>query len=163
MKYFFDTEFLDDGRTLELISIGIVCEDDRELYLVSSDFDEATATPWLRDHVLNHIPKSLVRTPRWSIAAQVSNFLDLQRNVPEAPELYGWYSAYDWVVLCQLYGPMINRPKHFPKLCHDLKTIFTDFGITKPGPKPGLTKHNALDDAKWVKHAWDTMLIKGTP
>ena len=25
MKYFFDTEFIEDGRTIDLISIGIVC------------------------------------------------------------------------------------------------------------------------------------------
>ncbi|MCW2560140.1 MAG: hypothetical protein JWP55_4104 [Mycobacterium sp.] len=28
--YCYDTEFLNDGRTIELISIGIVCEDGRE-------------------------------------------------------------------------------------------------------------------------------------
>jgi hypothetical protein len=28
--YCYDTEFLKDGRTIELISIGIVCEDGRE-------------------------------------------------------------------------------------------------------------------------------------
>jgi hypothetical protein len=27
VRYFYDTEFLEDGKTIELISIGIVCED----------------------------------------------------------------------------------------------------------------------------------------
>lgn len=27
MRFFYDCEFLEDGRTIELISIGIVCED----------------------------------------------------------------------------------------------------------------------------------------
>lgn len=34
MKYFFDIEFLEDGRTIELISIGIVAEDGSEYYTV---------------------------------------------------------------------------------------------------------------------------------
>ena len=39
MKYFIDTEFVDDGKTIDLISIGIVAEDGRELYVESADFD----------------------------------------------------------------------------------------------------------------------------
>ena len=30
MRYFYDTEFIDDGRTIELISIGIAAEDGRD-------------------------------------------------------------------------------------------------------------------------------------
>lgn len=32
MKYFLDTEFHEDGKTIDLISIGIVAEDGREYY-----------------------------------------------------------------------------------------------------------------------------------
>ena len=32
MKYFYDTEFIDDGHTINLISIGIVAEDGHEYY-----------------------------------------------------------------------------------------------------------------------------------
>lgn len=48
MKYFFDTEFLEGTQkiffgetkpTIDLISIGIVSEDDREYYAVSKDFN----------------------------------------------------------------------------------------------------------------------------
>lgn len=35
--------------------------------------------------------------------------------------LYGYYSAYDHVVLCQLFGKMINLPKGFPMYTKDLK------------------------------------------
>lgn len=37
------------------------------------------------------------------------------------PEFYGYYSDYDWVVLCWLFGRMINLPKGFPMYCIDLK------------------------------------------
>ena len=31
MRYFYDTEFIEDGTTIELVSIGVVAEDGREL------------------------------------------------------------------------------------------------------------------------------------
>lgn len=43
MKYFFDTEFIEDGRTIDLVSIGIVCEDGREYYAVSAEADLRTS------------------------------------------------------------------------------------------------------------------------
>ena len=43
MRFFYDTEFIEDGETIELISIGIVGDDGREYYAVSTDFDPARA------------------------------------------------------------------------------------------------------------------------
>lgn len=48
VRYFYDTEFIEDGQTIELVSIGIVAEDGREYYAVSTDFDPARANPWVR-------------------------------------------------------------------------------------------------------------------
>jgi hypothetical protein len=31
MKYWFDTEFIEDGNTIDLISIGIISDDERQL------------------------------------------------------------------------------------------------------------------------------------
>lgn len=36
-------------------------------------------------------------------------------------EFYGYYSDYDWVVFCWLFGKMIDLPKEFPMYCIDLK------------------------------------------
>lgn len=37
------------------------------------------------------------------------------------PEFYGYYSAYDHVALCWLFGKMINLPNGFPMYTKDLK------------------------------------------
>ena len=57
MKYFIDTEFKEKPTTIELISIGIVCEDGREYYALSKDFDLRTVwkDEWLRENVLSPI------------------------------------------------------------------------------------------------------------
>ncbi len=36
-------------------------------------------------------------------------------------EFYGYYSDYDWVVFCWLFGKMKDLPKNFPMYCIDLK------------------------------------------
>lgn len=55
MRYFMDTEFIDDGHCIDLISIGIVCEDGRELYLQSAECDLFRASPWVKEHVIPHL------------------------------------------------------------------------------------------------------------
>ena len=39
MRVYYDTEFLEDGKTIELLSIGIVRADGQEYYAVISDAD----------------------------------------------------------------------------------------------------------------------------
>lgn len=74
-------------------------------------------------------------------------------------EFYGYYSDYDWVLFCSLFGRMIDLPKGFPMYCKDLKQMLDDkCALLKETPKTikelnGFPKqdneHNALDDAKW--------------
>jgi len=81
-------------------------------------------------------------------------------------EFYGYYSAYDWVVFCWLFGKMIDLPNGFPMYCIDLKQELDEiqekrFGLSmfkggltnniKDLPKyPKKTnEHNALQDARW--------------
>jgi len=68
-------------------------------------------------------------------------------------EFFGYYCDYDWVVLCQLFGRMIDLPKGFPMYCRDLKQELDRLGITSeqkqllcPDPQ---NEHNALADARW--------------
>ena len=56
MRYFYDTEFIDDGRTIELISIGVAAEDGREYYAISTEFNPDRAGQWVRRHVLPKLP-----------------------------------------------------------------------------------------------------------
>ena len=69
------------------------------------------------------------------------------------PEFYGYFSDYDWVVFCWLFGKMNQLPKGFPYYCRDLKQIMDEKGlddnwkeINCPTPTD---EHNSLADAKW--------------
>jgi 3' exoribonuclease, RNase T-like len=146
MRYWFDTEFIDDGRTIDLISIGIVAEDGREYYAESADCDYAAASDWVTEHVLPHLTGE--RKPRNQIADEIKEFVGVK------PEFWAYYAAYDWVVLCQLYGTMMQLPQTWPMWCRDLKQYVWSLGDTF---LQSSRQHNALDDARWAKEAWSRL------
>ena len=257
MKYFLDTEFIEGTQTvlsifktkptIDLISIGLVCEDGREYYAISKDFNLKEAwnrydlknertldsiendyidyhnvkVYWIRDNVLRPIYKELHDKEnlharqalyRASVYIKETDFNFTYRNLKKliskygktnkqiAKEVkhfvanrpieadkeqwildydtkdvhfYGYYSDYDWVVFCWLFGKMINLPKGFPMYCVDLKQTLDDYADInyciaknlsvinssfedklnelkshKNYPKQ-TNEHNALADARW--------------
>lgn len=149
MKYFYDTEFYEDGKVIHLISIGIVAEDGRELYLENNDFDPdiVPAGHWIVDNVfpwLYNQPDVLLH--KTQIAALVKEFI-LEGEGPH--ELWGYYSDYDHVVLAQLFGRMIDMPEGIPWYTLDLKQVLQTFNIQYPLPAQDEVEHHALADARW--------------
>lgn len=49
------------------------------------------------------------------------------------PKFYGYYCDYDWVLLCSLFGRMIDLPKGFPMYCNDLKQSFDELALIEAG------------------------------
>lgn len=74
----------------------------------------------------------------------------------------GYYSAYDHVCLSQLFGKMINLPKHFPMYTNDLQQYLDYFGITLTDLtiEENKNKHDALSDAKWNLNLYHAIKIK---
>lgn len=230
MDYYYDCEFLegtqkrrigkielskmfDTKNTIDLISIGIVDQEDREYYAVSKDFNLKEAwyrydlvrdnsvgvrigallpykkVYWIRENVLKPIFEELLfkaafdrkvsptKAMFWDnkmtyknlktlikiygktnkqIAEEVYNFMnpDLGFHVSgynnselkeggrlhnhfelhdvtsdgehyyAQPKLHGYYSSYDHVVFCWLFGKMKDLPKGFPMFTFDLKQEF---------------------------------------
>jgi len=206
--------------TIDLISIGIVAEDGRELYLISKDFnldeawnrfqldqghgDQRNDPPkkvyWLRENVLRPIfyelmgkdiqfhdidrnfTKSHFRAlikhhgkTNAEIVEEVVRFvMPSSEEVPgidfmqyqelySRPKFYGYYSDYDWVVFCWLFGKMIDLPKGFPMYCIDLKQMFDEkmsgdlIGKNQTLDPRELVELRALPDLKsrlkWLKNS----------
>lgn len=235
MNFYLDTEFLEGTQkrkflgfnigetkpTIDLISIGIVCEDGREYYAISKDFnlkevwnrvqvtthsDEAPQY-WHRNNVLFPIYNSFISgdmknrypftldTMKWlvaqkgisntDIAEEICSFIfgqdvDINGSIlstarkyqisdkTKNPIFYGYYSAYDWVVFCQLHGIMMDLPKGYPFYCIDLKQTFDEISLVKCGNSNNVrnyqlavknqsdfpkqkNEHHALYDARWIK------------
>lgn len=160
----YDTEFHDDGKTIDLISIGMVREDGQELYCVSEEFDvrRAYSNEWIRDNVLVHLPAMARQSPIWGYpwsidrnhddvwsraetAARVRDFIQATPN----PELWAYFSAYDHVALAQLYGKMMALPPGIPMYTNDIMQEIHRRGISKADlPQHTGRRHHALDDAR---------------
>lgn len=164
---------------IDLISIGIVAEDGREFYAVSNEFNWKDADEWVRKNVIAKIPirlgkkESLIswqKRPKpgasyegeWidaksnkEITAGLLEFFGCWRDQhfwrvgKDIPEVYGYYSDYDWVLFCSLFGRMIDLPKGFPMYCIDLKQMLDENAAQIDQLE--ITKHiyASVDNGKW--------------
>jgi hypothetical protein len=178
MRIFYDTEFLEDGKTIELISIGMVAEDGREYYAVNSALAHRWGPgrrlrrriqkhEWLMANVVpglpkpsgdwnNHMPQSWLFNyldpavkSRERIAQEIRDFV-LGTDPDQLPyvELWAWYGAYDHVALSQLFGRMIDLPEGMPMWTNDLRQEAERLGAAKLLPEQPGGVHNALADAQ---------------
>jgi len=180
MKWFLDTEFLEKPNTIDLISIALINEKGDEFYYLNKrcNLRAAWKDGWIREHVLfsiykeniqgdmqNMIPftyrnikrifKNLGSEPK-DIASKIlwqttKNYDTTDEN---PPEFWGYFSDYDWVVFCWLYGRMINLPQQYPMFCRDLKQLMEERGYKDP-PIKEINNHSALDDARWNKKLYE--------
>lgn len=152
MKVFLDTEFIESGphKPIQLISLGMVSEAGHLFYAISSEFNEADASPWVRDNVLAHLGLTMPRRSLPDIAAAIREFAPPASH----PEFWAYYADYDWVVFCQIFGTMMDLPDGYPKYCMDIKQLCVSMGDPKL-PKQYTAEHNALNDALWNKRAWE--------
>ncbi|WP_435018402.1 3'-5' exoribonuclease domain-containing protein [Tundrisphaera sp. TA3] len=146
MRIWFDTEFIEDGKAIDLMSIGLVAEDGRTYYAECEECDLSKASDWVRHNVIPHLAGA--RKPREVIAREIVEFAG------ESPEFWAYYASYDWVALCQLYGPMVWLPKGWPMFVMDVKQWAMTLGNPRL-PEQGNGEHNVLADAKWTKQAWE--------
>lgn len=168
--YFLDTEFIEDGKTIELISIGIVSSDGREYYAISTEFNARKASQWVKDNVLIHLPSRYAIHPmngggsprlweeslRWKSRKIIRE--EILQFAPPEPGMEFWadYGSYDWVAFCQLFGTMMDLPKGYPMFVHDLQQFAEDYEVELP--KQEGTVHNALEDARHLKRCYDRVV-----
>jgi hypothetical protein len=150
VRFFVDLEFGDTATVVSLVSIGVVAEDGREYYAVSSEFDPLDVHPWVRDNVLPQLPPASTWKPRSLIAAELETFFG------DDPVWWTWMGAYDHVVMCQLWGPMTSLPQAFPRFTMDVRQLWQHLG-QPPLPKQESGLHDALADARHVKVKYDAL------
>lgn len=182
-KWTYDTEFHEDGKTIDFISIGMVNLDTgQEYYAVSNEFDtrRVAKNNWLMDNVMSSIDHEkfvvqdfqgarVVRDiyvtdkaakSRLEIAADIKDLL-VHSTLP-SPELWAWFSAYDHVCLAQLWGKMIDLPSGMTMRTNDIGTLVDLAGGPLIPSQPD-GHHNALDDARHnvVRYNWLMDLLRG--
>lgn len=130
-------------QVIDLLSIGITCEDGREYYAENGEADMSKANPWVKENVLPHLRGGGIR--RWRIAHEIVSFIGT-----DTPEFWADYGAYDWVALCQLFGAMIDLPRGWPMFCRDIQQEAARLGVTEFPMSED--EHNALNGARACRH-----------
>lgn len=175
-RVYYDTEFLDDGECIHLISVGMVADDESQYYAVNIDapWDDIKRHKFLCNNVVPHLPlaPSGIRRlshgitfqvdlthesvkPHWVIANEVRAYLQARQ---EPLQLWAYYGAYDHVALVQLWGPMSELPQGVPKFTHELKQEIERHGIDKDDVSHE-GEHHALADARWNHAMGDYLLL----
>ena len=167
MRVFYDCEFLEDYRQIDLISIGMVRDDGKEFYAVSKEFNTLAVANhnWLMENVMTSIAHEEVTSHITGTGQPIKDLIITDPNAMTRreiragilafvadiwPEFWAWYGAYDHVGLCQLFGPMINLPAGFPMFTNDIKQLVKQTKVTKEEmPVQPEGKHNALEDARF--------------
>lgn len=155
MKTFFDFEFIENGRdhVIEPISIGMVREDGAEYYAEFSHVKWQLANNWVLENVKPYLTGDVKGV--WTIASEIERF------VGDSPEFWAYFADYDWILLCQLYGRMIDVPKSWPYYCLDLKQYMYHLGVKRDEiPVNNDQEHHALADAKWNLEVYNFLKSK---
>lgn len=94
------------------------------------------------------------------------------------PDFYGYYADYDWVLLCSLFGTMMNLPEGFPMYCIDMKQMLDskakarykcgdnkssiELAVAHMKTHPDYPKqsneHDAISDARWNRDLYNFLM-----
>ena len=132
-------KFLNKRRhAIDLISISIICENGEKYFAISNEYHFTDASQWVRENVIMPLFKKMIHGDSRNfyeehnfhkyygksnkrIAKEIKEFI-LNQN-PDSIKLYGYYSAYDHVLIASLFGTMMDLPKGFPMYTIDLEQM----------------------------------------
>lgn len=167
-RYFYDWEFQEQQdphtglTTIFPISLGMVSDDGRELYLVNNSYWQweheglVTTSDWVRQNVLNYITDAdrLQYGHNFKrFKTYIERFISQGGKVKDRSyvELWAYFADYDHVAFCQCFGSMIQLPDCIPMYTNDIKQLV---GRERIGFTPE-EEHHALSDARWNKKVWE--------
>lgn len=181
MRYYLDCEFVNGGTTghLELLSVGLVCEDGRELHLCNQDARLENVNDFIVQQVLPNLPERTVPRPGpdpvWQSVGSIRDRLvefvaegaASGDGFDEGVEFWGWCSDFDWVAVCQLFGDFTAHPDGWPHYCGDIQQEADRLGLDLEQVGKDLghapSHHDALADARDIRALHEFLLAYEPP
>ncbi len=183
MRVFFDSEFTGLRQDTTLISIGLVAEDGSMFYAEFTDYDKNQVFDWLQENVIDNLWLSNPDQARPEYCNEDSHLttclgdkekvsLALLQWLSQWDQVEMWADIipFDWVLLCDLLGGILNFPQNLSYICYDICTLLKMKGYepmtTNREDFVGFTgvenKHNALYDALVVKACYEKLTSLGS-
>lgn len=171
MNIYFDTEFTGLHQRTTLISLGAVSDDGRTFYAEFTDYKQCQVDEWVEINVLKNLMMPVLEDGRKSymeakdgcikarggsqfIAGMFASWLT---QFEEQLYLWGDCPAYDWVLLCELFGGAQHIPECVYYIPLDLETYAVakglpyNFSRREMASLENAVQHNALDDAMVIR------------
>lgn len=166
-RYFLDTEFIDRSAVdfkIELISIAVIAEDDREYYGVLDEFNpHLLEDPWLHEHVVPKLPPQ----DEWVSMDHIQNGIMELFQPAEMIEIWARNGFYDHFIICKLFGGLGDLKQRLAKEKEVTKIVFRDthelrrrYGESTLPELPDDMIHSALYDARHEKAEFDDWLSR---
>lgn len=182
MNIYFDTEFSGLHKDTTLISMGLVSENGKELYLEFTDYNKTQCDDWIKENVLNNT----IMEGNSSVTDIVLDEMDYHKGDKQTLKgvLLHWLSQfdsvelvsdvchYDMVLFIDVFGTAFDLPKNVCPVCYDInmdiakeynvalvdafdmnrEMLLEEFDKVVKG-----SKHNSLYDAKVIKEIYNAI------
>lgn len=179
VKIFFDTEFTGLHKNTDLISIGLISEDDRIFYAELTDYDNNQIDEWSQKSVIDNLLfKDKYNFVDINIEEQGFNVSmkgtkdDLKRELTiwleqfDKVEIWSDCLSYDWVLFSDIFGTSFDIPSNVYYIPFDICTLFKVHNINPDINREDFTdtllntnmKHNALYDAKVIRDCYKKLM-----
>lgn len=149
MKIFFDFEFIETAGKYPLapISLGIIREDGKTYYAEWDTIPWENANEWVMENIRPTIWQPNSQPPKSAslIAQEVTQF------VGTYPEFWGYFCAFDWVLMCDLMSGFLKTPPTWPHIAFDIRQRMMDLKVSREDLNfiKNEQEHHALADAVW--------------
>ncbi len=123
MRLYLDTEFTELSQAASLLSLALVDEQNRSLYLEIKD-SPIPQDEWLKDNVIRHLkwrnsnqdsfihlndPYAEAYIPLSECGNVITRWLAKYNEV----EVWADCAVWDWLLFCELFGGAFHIPKSF--------------------------------------------------
>lgn len=176
MNIWIDTEFIEHGKTLELLSIGAVREDGAEYYAINRQMNLEKASDFVIQNVVPLLAGEDSRDWKYEyeIKSDLEAFLGVEErwvNVPTSqdvsgivpapietlpahhwrkkgkPKIWAWYGSHDYVLFSRLWGSFDYKPEGLSPRFHDFRQWLDDVEFEKNYGRTRLDKPKGLHNA----------------
>jgi len=144
MNIYLDTEFILCKNQLELISIGLVKENEACYYAISNEFKPENANEWVIENVISQLDSNIERKSLVQIKDEIEEFIGYQMA-----HFWAFMGTYDWFLILQLYEGLPHLPYNFSTFCRELRQEMENAQFPESQMPTNPRPHHALWDAKW--------------
>lgn len=151
MNIYFDTEFTGLYKDTDLISIGMVTDDNKSFYAEFNDYDKdiCIKNPWLNENVISHLlitdiengsgtdlnladgthVDMWVKGNKKAVKNAIIDFIYPYhaKDKDDTIQLVSDCSHYDMVLFIDIFGTAFDIPTYVSPVCYDINYDISDF------------------------------------